>query len=71
MGVVQEAILAVLAESSDVLRPRDVHDRVQRRVGCDLSYDTVASFLSVARRATATCQSRGLLVRATPARKPA
>ena len=50
MGAIQDAVLDVLGESSEPMRPRDIHAWVQRHLHCTVSRDTVGSFLSVAAR---------------------
>jgi hypothetical protein len=50
MGAIQGAVLDVLAESGEPMRPRDVHASVQRHLQWTVSRDTVGSFLSVAAR---------------------
>ena len=50
MGTIQNAVLAVLNEADEPLRPYDIRVRVRRRLPVPVSYDTVASFVSVAAR---------------------
>jgi hypothetical protein len=50
MGAIDSTLTAVLAEAGEPLRPRDVRESLERRLGRSISYDTVASFLSVAAR---------------------
>jgi hypothetical protein len=49
-GLIQEAVLAVLGEVQEPLRPCDIRDAVQDRVGRPVAYDTISSLLSVAAR---------------------
>jgi hypothetical protein len=50
MGAIGGAVLDVLAESSEPMRPRDIHASVQRHLHRIVSRNTVGSFLSVAAR---------------------
>jgi len=50
MGVIQGAVLGVLRETTTAMRPSEVHDAVELWLARSISYDTVASFLSVAAR---------------------
>jgi hypothetical protein len=50
MGAIQEAVLAVLGEASNPLRPCDIHALVEQRLARRVSDDTVSSYLSVAAR---------------------
>jgi hypothetical protein len=51
-GVVQGAVLAVLAEVETPQRPAEIRKRVEQWLGREVSPDTVSSFLSVACRST-------------------
>lgn len=50
MGVIQGAVLVVLREAKTAMRPCEVHHAVQTRLDRPISYETAASFLSVAAR---------------------
>ena len=50
MGVIQAAVLDVLANARAGLRPKEVQLGVQEHLGREVSYDTIGSFLSMASR---------------------
>ncbi len=50
MGAVQEAVLKAMVACGEPLRPTDVCRIVSELLCGDVSYDTVASFLSTASR---------------------
>jgi len=54
MGVIQAAVLEVLADAELPMKRRDIHTFVERRLRRKVSMDTVGSFLSVAARAGST-----------------
>lgn len=49
-GQIQAYVHELLGSAGRVLRPKEVQLKVEQRVGREVSYDTVASFLSVAAR---------------------
>jgi len=53
MGAIQAAALDVLGEARAPMRPREIHDAVEQRLGQPVSRDTIGSYLSVAARAEA------------------
>lgn len=57
MGAIQAAVLDVLGQCA-ALRPREIQLRVEQRLGQPTSYDTVASFLSVAARDASSAITR-------------
>ena len=62
-GAIQAAIVAELRASAETLKPKEIHNRIQRQLGRSISYDTVASFLSV------TCRAqKPTVVRVSPGR---
>ena len=63
MGVIQQAVLEVLDRASVPLRPCEVRLRVELRLAQPVSYDTAASYLSVACR-----DQRGPIVRVSSGR---
>lgn len=50
MGEIQSAILHAMRESDGPCRPCDLHRIITSRLDNGVSYDTIASFLSVAAR---------------------
>jgi hypothetical protein len=50
MGAIAGAVLEVLGESGEPMRPRDVHLSVERQLHQSVCASTVGSFLSVAAR---------------------
>jgi hypothetical protein len=47
-GRIQQAVFAVLAAAASPLYTRDIHALIQQRLARRISYDTVASCLTVA-----------------------
>lgn len=62
-GILQDAVLTVMAENRQALRPTEIRASVERKLGRTISYDTVASFLSAAARS-----DRWPVVRVSPGR---
>lgn len=50
LGAIQEAILDIISSSSKPLRPTEIRRQAVAATNREISYDTVASFLSVASR---------------------
>lgn len=50
LGEIQDTVLDVMRLAGEPLRPTEIRIRVSNRLEREISYDTVASFLSVACR---------------------
>jgi hypothetical protein len=50
MRAIQAAVLDVLGEAHAPMRPSEVHDALEQRLGQPVSSDTIGSYLSVAAR---------------------